>query len=72
LKFNLVAVLVMLIILFLGFVAGLKGLAEGEGVQILALGGGIALVMAAAGAAVVMLGTIQAKMEASHAEHHSP
>lgn len=69
LKFNLVAVLVvMLIILFLGFVAGLEGLAEGEGVQILALGGGIALVIAAAGVAVSLLGKVAAQMEA-HAEH---
>lgn len=73
LKFNLVAVLVvMLIVLFLGWVAELESLAEGQGVQILALGAGIALVVAAAGAVVVMLGNVHLKMEASHTEHHTP
>jgi uncharacterized membrane protein YqhA len=65
LKFNLVAVLiVMLLIIFLGSAAAIHSFDEGQGVQILALGGGIALVIAAAGAAVVMLGSVASRKEA--------
>lgn len=72
LKFNLVVVLVvMLIVLFLGHVAELESLAEGQGVQILALGGGIALVIAASAAAMLMLGRVAIEIERKHGEKHT-
>ncbi len=76
LKFNLVAVLiVMLIVLFLGNVAEATLLHEGEvteaGIQILAYGAGIALVVAAAGAAVMMVSDVVGQMDARHeSEEH--
>jgi uncharacterized membrane protein YqhA len=73
LKFNLVAVLVvMLLILFLGSAAAVESFDDGQGMEMLALGGGIALVIAAAGAAVVMLGYVAARIEAkTEAEHEA-
>ncbi len=68
LKFNLVAVLVvMLVVLFLGAAAEVSLFGtEGEGLEILAFGAGIALVVAAAAAAVMMLGSVVSDMEARH------
>lgn len=73
LKFNLVAVLVvMLIVLFLGAAAETVLFeVEGAGLEILAFGAGIALVVAAAGAAVMMLGHVVGDMEARHEEAHN-
>ncbi len=73
LKFNLVAVLVvMLLILFLGEVAGMESLAEGQGTQILAFGGGIALVIAAGAVAVKLLGDVTFRMEDRHEHGEQP
>ncbi|MEZ4519371.1 MAG: YqhA family protein [Chloroflexota bacterium] len=69
LKYNLVAVLtVMLIVLFLGFVAGMNEVAEGQGIEILALGGGIALVIAAGAIAILALGRVHFVAEHELAE----
>lgn len=72
LKFNLVAVLVvMLIVLFLGAAAETVLFeVEGAGLELLAYGAGIALVVAAAGAAVMMLGHVVEGMEARREEAH--